>query len=362
VADRVTSVATGQQRDDLAARVERALEELIAEQRHALVDLGADVDALVDAAAAAVSGGKRLRPAFCYWAWRAAGAPDDDRVIVAASGLELLHASSLVHDDVMDASDLRRGHPSSHRAFAELHRDSHLTGSPDLFGVGAAILLGDLLLTWSGRQLRASGLPPDAITRALRYFDSMRTELISGQYLDLLAQASGEESVPRAMRVLRYKSAKYTVERPLHIGAALAGAGQDLLTALTSYGVPLGEAFQLRDDILGVFGNPQVTGKPAGDDLREGKRTVLTARAMETASPEHRATLLAALGRPDLDAAGVAAAQRAIISSGALAAVERLISQLTGAALTALDRAAIVDEEAREALAELADAATRREV
>jgi geranylgeranyl diphosphate synthase, type I len=355
-------VATGEQREDVAPRVGRALEALIAEQRRALVELGSEVDRLIDAAAAAVSGGKRLRPAFCYWAWRAAGAPDDDRIIVAASGLELLHASALVHDDVMDESDLRRGHPSSHRAFADLHRESHLTGSPDRFGLGAAILLGDLLLSWSGHQLRASGLPLDAITRGLTYFDSMRTEVISGQYLDLLAQASGEDSVPRAMRVLRFKSAKYTVERPLHVGAALAGAGDELITALSSYGVPLGEAFQLRDDVLGVFGDPLVTGKPAGDDLREGKRTVLTALAMESASPRDRKTLTTNLGRHDLDEAGVASARQAIVSSGARAAVERLISQLTGAALTALERATVVDDAARGALTDLADAATRREV
>ena len=347
---------------DLRPRVEAALSAFLAEREAQLGKLGVEVTPLAAAAREAVSGGKRLRPAFCYWGWRAAGADDDDRVVVAAAALELLHASALVHDDVMDGSDVRRGRPSSHRRFRRLHADSGWRGSQERFGAGAAILLGDLLLTWSEEMLRASGFELETLSRGLPYFDAMRTEVVAGQFLDLQAQASAEDSVPRAMRVLRYKAAKYTVERPLHLGAALAGATAKLVTALSSYGVPLGEAFQLRDDLLGVFGDPAVTGKPAGDDLREGKRTVLSAMALEAASPADQALIAASLGNSGLDLAGVEAARLALHRSGAPAAVERLIEDLAGSALGALEAAPVRDETARKALRDLVRSATQRVV
>jgi geranylgeranyl diphosphate synthase, type I len=345
--------------DQLGHRVQAALAEFLDQQASSLAALGPDLEPLLDTARIAVSGGKGLRPAFCYWGWRAAGAPDDDRVPSAGAALELLHASALVHDDVMDASQVRRGRPAAHLEFAALHTERGWAGAGDRFGAGAALLLGDLLLSWSAELMRRSGFDPPALTRALPYVEAMRTELIAGQFLDLVAQAGAEDSVTRAMGVLRYKAAKYTVERPLQVGAALAGAEQPLLGALSAYGVPLGEAFQLRDDLLGLFGDPGVTGKPAGDDLREGKRTVLTALAMQTAGAADRALLAASIGDAELDAAGVEAARDVIARSGALAHVEELIADLTGSALAALDAAALADE-ARCALRELAAAATQR--
>ena len=346
----------------LRDRVEAALSVFLEEREAELSHLGDEVSPLAAAAREAVSGGKRLRPAFCYWGWRAAGADDDDRVVTAAAALELLHASALVHDDVMDGSDVRRGRLSSHRRFRRLHAESGWRGSEERFGAGAAILLGDLLLTWSDGMLRASGFEPDVLTRGLPYFDAMRTEVVAGQFLDLQAQASAQDSVPRAMRVLRYKAAKYTVERPLHLGAALAGAPAELIAALSSYGVPLGEAFQLRDDLLGVFGDPKVTGKPAGDDLREGKRTVLSAMALEAATPADHALLAASLGNAQLDLAGVEAARAALRRSGAPATVERLIEDLAETALGALEAAPVRDVSARKALGDLVRSATQRAV
>jgi geranylgeranyl diphosphate synthase type I len=328
----------------LRDRVEAALSVFLEEREAELSHLGDEVSPLAAAAREAVSGGKRLRPAFCYWGWRAAGADDDDRVVTAAAALELLHASALVHDDVMDGSDVRRGRLSSHRRFRRLHAESGWRGSEERFGAGAAILLGDLLLTWSDGMLRASGFEPDVLTRGLPYFDAMRTEVVAGQFLDLQAQASAQDSVPRAMRVLRYKAAKYTV------------------AALSSYGVPLGEAFQLRDDLLGVFGDPKVTGKPAGDDLREGKRTVLSAMALEAATPADHALLAASLGNAQLDLAGVEAARAALRRSGAPATVERLIEDLADTALGALEAAPVRDVSAREALGDLVRSATQRAV
>jgi geranylgeranyl diphosphate synthase type I len=193
----------------------------------------------------------------------------------------------------------------------------------------------------------------------------MRTELMAGQYLDVLAQATGaqEEPVQRALRVARYKSGKYTVERPLHLGAALAGATPELVATYSAYGVPLGEAFQLRDDLLGVFGDPAVTGKPAGDDLREGKRTLLLAFAVERAEEQGRTAareaITAAVGDPDLDASGVSRIRDLLTELGAVQAMEHRIAALTGSALDALS-AVEIDEPAASELVQLATLATRR--
>jgi geranylgeranyl diphosphate synthase, type I len=342
------------------AAVQSALDGFLDEQAGRLGALGADAARLVAAGRSAVSGGKRFRAAFCSWGYRAVQAdPTDEPALVrAAAALELLHASALVHDDVMDASDTRRGRPSTHRAFEALHRQSGWSGAPGQYGAAAAILLGDLLLCWSDELLRRCGLPDDRVQAALDVFDTTRSEVISGQFLDVSLQARGESDVEQAMRVLRYKSAKYSVERPLQVGAALAGGGSGTLAALSAYGVPLGEAFQLRDDLLGVFGDPRVTGKPAGDDLTEGKRTVLVALALQGSPGPDARRLDEALGRP-LDAGQVADLQAVIERSGAVAEVERRIEELSSRALAALDDPA-VRPEARAGLRALADAAVRR--
>ena len=181
----------------------------------------------------------------------------------------------------MDASDTRRGRPATHRALEAEHRAAGWRGDPEQYGAAAAILLGDLLQGWADELLRRCGFGWDRVGPALEVFDLCRTEVIAGQFLDVSVQARGRADVETAMTVLRYKSAKYSIERPLHVGAALAGADAEQLAALTAFGLPLGEAFQLRDDLLGVFGDPATTGKPAGDDLVEGKRTVLVALALD---------------------------------------------------------------------------------
>jgi geranylgeranyl diphosphate synthase type I len=260
----------------------------------------------------------------------------------------------------MDASDTRRGRPATHKHFEAYHREHGWDGDPQQYGAAAAILLGDLLLSWSDELLRTCGLGAEVVRDALGYFDTTRSEVIAGQFLDVSVQARGESDVDVAMRVLRYKSAKYSIERPLHIGATLAGGGDLVREALTSFGLPLGEAFQLRDDLLGVFGDPAVTGKPAGDDLREGKRTVLVALALERADAEQGALLDRRLGT-DLAEDDVRALQRVIEASGATAAVEQMIDELTDRSLAALDQAPVT-EAARRVLRGLATAATQRVV
>ncbi|MBQ1071222.1 polyprenyl synthetase family protein [Micromonospora sp. D75] len=347
-------------RAGLRQRIDKALTEFLAGQRGWLTAVDDGLLPVAEAIEAFVlGGGKRLRPAFGYWGYRGAGGVDSDQVVAALAALEFVQASALIHDDLMDRSDTRRGEPAVHRRFAARHRAAGWGGDADAFGDSAAILLGDLCLVWSDELLHSSGLPPATVARARPVFDEMRTEVTVGQYLDVLTQATADTSLDRAAKVARYKSAKYTVERPLLLGAALAGAPAEVHAAYSAYGLPLGEAFQLRDDVLGVFGDPELTGKPAGDDLREGKRTYLVAAALETLDEAGREALLAGLGVPDLDAAGVDRLRELITSSGALERAERHITALTESALAALT-AVDLDTEARQALVDLAIAATRR--
>lgn len=308
-----------------------------------------------------MDGGKRLRPAFCMAGWRGAGgAPFDERVLIAAASLELLHGCALIHDDIMDASDTRRGHVSVHRRFEQLHRERELHGAADRFGTSMAILLGDFCLTWCGEMFDACGLPPETVQAAKRFFHVMHTEIIAGQCLDLMEQANGFTSAERARTVMFYKTAKYTIERPLHIGAVLAGADDELIRRYTQFALPLGEAFQLRDDLLGVFGDPARTGKPVGDDLREGKPNVLVTIARERLSSAECAEMDALFGDPALDAAGVRRLTDLVAGTGAAATVEALITARTEDALAVLDTTPLPDDAAL-LLTELALRATKRE-
>lgn len=345
---------------ELQQRVEKELATFLSEQRGRLSAIDPALMPVADAVEAFVlGGGKRLRPAFAYWGYRGAGGVDCDAVVATLASLELLQASALIHDDVIDCSDIRRGELAVHQQFAALHRSNAWHGDAGAFGASAALLLGDLCLAWSDELLHSGGLDPATLARARPVFDRMRCEVIAGQYLDVLTQATGELSVRRATKVARYKSAKYTVERPLLLGAALAGAPPNVAAAYSGYGLPLGEAFQLRDDVLGVFGDPALTGKPAGDDLREGKRTFLVATAHDAAGEADRASLMRGLGDRSLDEDGVAALRRIIIDTGALERTERRIGELTAMALDALVTAPL-EPAAVEALTQLAAAATRR--
>jgi geranylgeranyl diphosphate synthase type I len=259
--------------------------------------------------------------------------------------MEFFQGAALLHDDVMDRSDTRRGMPSAHRAVATLHHRRGWAGDADRFGEGTAILAGDLCLTWCDQLYATCGLPAQELARGRRLFDTMRTQLMGGQFLDLLESARGwegldlERRIASARTVIRFKSAKYTIEHPLLIGALVGGAPEESLAPLSDYGLALGEAFQLRDDLLGVFGDPEATGKPAGDDLREGKRTVLVAHALDAASDTERERVEALLGRDDLDLVGVEAIRRVLLDTGAVERVEGLIEVLADEARKAVERA-----------------------
>jgi geranylgeranyl diphosphate synthase, type I len=349
--------------DDLRIRVQKVLDEHLHQQARKLDPLGPDLEPLLETITDLVSGGKRLRPAFCYWGWRAAGGDDVPGIVEAASAFELFQAAALLHDDVMDDSDTRRGRPAAHRRMAALHSQHGWIGDGERFGTAAAMLAGDLCLAWSDELLTHCGLPAADVARARPMFELMRTQLMGGQYLDVLEQVlpegQGGGTTERARRVIQYKSAKYSIEHPLLIGGLLAGAGPGLLASYSAYALPLGEAFQLRDDVLGVYGDPEQTGKPAGDDLLEGKRTVLVAEALAAADPGQAATLRRGLGDRGLGLSGVGELREVIIRTGAVDRVEALVADLVERSRNAL-AAADVPDQPREVLSLLIEAATVR--
>ncbi len=343
------------------AAVDALLRAHVAGRGRALAEVGPELGPLVDVLDDAVSGGKRLRAAFCLWGARAATGGDlVDGAVEAAAALELFHLAALVHDDVMDRSDDRRGRPTVHRAFADRHAAAGLGGDPVAYGDAVAVLAGDLCLTWSDDlAAEAVALAGAAGPAARAVWSRMRDQVLAGQYLDVLSHSRATSSPATSVRVLRYKSAKYTVEHPLTLGATLAGGGSGVLDALASFGLAVGEAFQLRDDVLGVFGDPGLTGKPVVDDVREGKRTLLVAWAEEDASPSGRAALRRHLGDPAVDAHGLAEVREVLVDSGALARVEERISELVVTAAADLSSVPL-DDGSRAALDGLSSACAWR--
>jgi geranylgeranyl diphosphate synthase, type I len=296
-----------------------------------------------------VAGGKRLRPAFCYWSFIGAGGDHGDtRILDAGAAIELMHAFALFHDDVMDDAASRRGAPTTHTVHARKHLDAGWAGEARRFGEGVAILTGDLAFVLADQLLVGA---PDAVWRL---WNELRKELNVGQFLDILGSVRRERDVVKAERIARYKSGKYTIERPVHLGALYAAPerADELLPALSRFGLPLGDAFQMRDDVIGVFGDPTVTGKPVGGDLLEGKPTPLLALAVARADTR-QLTTLHRVGSDDLDADGVAGIQQVIVETGALEQLEATIDRLAAEAIAALDAVEITDE-ARYELRELA--------
>ncbi|HEY4028395.1 MAG TPA: polyprenyl synthetase family protein [Candidatus Dormibacteraeota bacterium] len=300
------------------ARLEFTLRAYLAERRSEATAIDRRLGRLLDELESSVlAGGKRLRPLLAAWGYRAGGAAVDDAMVRAAAALELLHTFALIQDDVMDGSLTRRGRPASH---VNLAAEAQL--APERFGPSAAVLLGDLALIWADQLLAGSGFPPDRLARGLAIYNALRTEVTFGQYLDVLAAHSRRVTEEEALTVNRYKTASYTVQRPIQLGLALAGAPEELVCAVADYAIPAGIAFQLRDDVLGAFGDPDVTGKPSGEDLRERKPTWLWARTLRLCPEVERTTDVERL-------------RELMVASGALAEAEAKIGALASEALAA---------------------------
>ena len=334
----------------IARRVDARLQLLLDTERTRWSAFDTDLTQPIDEIARLVlAGGKRLRPAFCHWGFVGAGGnPDDQRVIDAGASFELMHAFALFHDDVMDGSATRRGEPTTHIVMSQQHEKNSWVGESRRFGEGAAILVGDLAFVYADQLLLGAPQPVWSI------WNELRVELNFGQYLDMLGSANSERRLVKAERICRYKSGKYTIERPLHLGAVLAAPekAEQLLPALSAYGLPLGDAFQMRDDVMGAFGETSVTGKPVGDDLREGKPTPLMAMATARANAAQLG-VLQLVGNTVLNDAQVADVQTVIRETGALDQLERLITSLTDDAIEAIGKAPL-SQEARNELVELA--------
>ncbi|WBQ08327.1 polyprenyl synthetase family protein [Kribbella sp. CA-293567] len=322
-----------------------------------------DTDVLRQVLREFVARGKYVRSTFAYLGWLC-GRPESGAAAHAAASLELLHAFALIQDDVMDDSATRRGHPTVHVQLTDWHHRLRPGHGADRFGRSAAVLLSDLCLAWSERMLREAGLPADCLNRAWPVYDLTRSELAVGQFSDLLNDTSASPSLESVLDVARRKSGNYTVRRPLELGAALAGCSREHTAALQRYGALIGEAFQLRDDELGVFGDPRTTGKPLGDDLRQGKATSVIVMARELADPAQRAQLEELAATAETEGGGdpewVRRWQELIVATGARARIEQLIEQRVVEA-TRLLRAAGLPALPRQGLLLLAEKCTRRD-
>jgi len=356
--------------DDVPGHVERVLAEFLGEAaapiRERAPTFQASLDTLRDFV---LGGGKRLRPTFAWWAWRGAGGdpsgPHAEGILRAIASLELVQACALIHDDLIDSSDSRRGAATVHVTYARRHAAEGLLGESSQYGLAAAVLIGDLAQAWADDMYSTAPLPAETLAAGRRAWQAMRSEVLAGQQLDIHTQAAGDSSVEAALRVNRLKTASYTVQRPTHLGAALAGASTEVIETLLRFGSDLGVAFQLRDDLLGVFGDPTVTGKPAGDDLREGKRTLLVALgtqlALESGDTAAHETITTAVGNPALSHSQLETVRHALTDTGAVDAVERRIGTLHDTAVATL-RHAELTQPAHGRLVELAADATERTV
>ena len=318
------------------AQIDGALADFVNSQSKQLSNIGEELEPVSSNLSKFIlENGKRLRPIFAIAGFSATDSEITPEIIKAAASLELIHVCALIHDDLMDGSETRRGAPAIHKSFEKLHRSNMKSGNPEQYGAGAAILLGDLALVWSAKMLHESGLSPAQLSIVLPSYDILRVELMAGQFLDIEEQTAHKSSMEKSLKIARYKSGKYTIERPLHFGAALGGR-LDLFQKFTDYGLPLGEAFQLRDDILGVFGKSELTGKPAGDDLLEGKRTALIAKTLELANASQALALTAVLGNRAATPEMIDKAREIISETGALSEIESLITKLTHESIQAI--------------------------
>lgn len=341
------------------AEVSTALSTFISANAAELHLVSDDFDLVENELQTFLAGGKRLRPLFALAGFKSISVDIPDSAITAISALELIQASALIHDDLMDASATRRGRPTIHERFAGLHLSQNWQGDATSFGASSAILIGNLCLVWADKMLYESGCSDDSITAAKEYFDKLRVEVMAGQFLDVIEQNRRSANIKAIQNIVTFKTSKYTVERPLHFGAALAGAPLQVIETLSNFAQPIGEAFQYRDDLLGAFGDPTITGKPVGDDFREGKRTLLVALFHERAEHADWMWFESILGKASISEDEVKQAQSLLIDSGVVAEVESKIETLYRGAQTVLENSDL-STNSKTLLSELSKSALYR--
>jgi len=320
-------------RDQLETRLQQWLTEKEAE---AAAESGASRELTETLTRFVARDGKRIRPALLYYTYSACGGQSDEKVMPMAMSVELLHTYLLIHDDIMDHADVRRGEPAAHVIYTELHRDQGWQGSSEHFGESVAILLGDLAQTYSLELYSSVDLAPEVAGEFRQQFSVMCQEVVLGQYLEMTAGYREHLEEDELLRVLRMKSGRYSVERPVQLGYLLAGAPEATRQALEVYGLQMGEAFQLQDDLLGMFGDAKTVGKPVGADLVEGKFTLVIHHAMRHLADTDRAVLQRALGNPNLDPDEMARVQGLIEASGARQKVQDMVEERLNQAREAL--------------------------
>jgi geranylgeranyl diphosphate synthase type I len=349
------------ERAALTTRVERELKTFVDQEIVYLVDVDQELEPLAEQLRTAVATGKRLRAAFCYWGWRSAGQPDSDEMVRAAAAMELVHAAAVVHDDLIDNSSVRHGGPTAHVALSRTAAPGvrRHAGRQVEAGRSLAMLVGDLLMSWAGQLFTSCGLPAGYLARARPMWATLARELVAGEALEILRTGSRPDT-ESSLQVIRYKTAKYTVEHPLHIGGRLGGARPALMETFSAYGLPLGEAFQLRDDLLGVFGDPAATGKSNLDDVVGHKPTALLAATWPGATTAERVRLRHLLGRRALDGEGLEQVRDIMRRTGAVARIEDLIAARVRAATEAVTGAGLPVPAARALRELIGSAASRR--
>jgi geranylgeranyl diphosphate synthase, type I len=315
------------------ARVDQELTRFVRQEAEQLLAVDPDLGPLAEQLESAVAHGKRLRAAFCYWGWRAAGQPDSDALVRAAAAMELVHAAAVVHDDIIDDSPVRHGLPTAHIALRAPLRGRRRAATA---ARALAMLVGDLLISLAGQLFTTSGVPAAYLSRARPLWGALARELIAGECLEILRTGTAPDTAA-SLKVVRYKTAKYTVEQPLLIGGALAGAAPRLREVFSCYGLPLGEAFQLRDDLLGLFGDPKHTGKDCLDDIRAHRPTALLSETWHAANAAERQQLRRLLGQRNLGPDGLEQIREVMLRLGAPVRIERMIDARVEEATAALD-------------------------
>jgi len=308
-----------------------------------------------------LAGGKRARAAFMYFGYLAAGGKDKNAITKASISIELIHSFLLIHDDIIDQDNLRHGITTTHIHYDKMAKKFFKNKNAAHFGNSMAIVVGDMINTLGNRALLESKFPPDRIAQAAQYLQRIIFMTIVGETEDILIENRGQATEKEILQMYRNKTAKYTIEGPLHLGAILAGANTKFLQVLSNYAIPAGIAFQIQDDILGVFGTKSKTGKPVDSDIRQGKQTILVAIALEKANQKQKAILKRCLGNNNLSAEDLADFKKVITDTGSLKYAQTMAAKLIVKAKTEITKLKI-PKESKEFLINIADYMLNREV